>query len=314
MTLMEPITSYIHQNSLHRHALSNRCTYSPQLGGYSDMPPCCHAADTSTPWLSIRCVLRGAIQYETGSGGRHLVVADTYLILNENHPYCVEPLTSERVVEQSLQSFGVFFPRSWARDVYRSLVTSTDLLLAEAPSANFDSIEFFERRFPNDDVVMPHLQQIYALFRRGRFHGQPLEACLYGLLASMLQVQRNAFRDAERLPQIRASTRIELYRRLHLARDYIDATLDQPLTLAEMAQVAALSPYHFARCFKQAFGQTPHAYLTQLRLEKAQTLLTQTAHSITDICLAIGFQSLPSFTNLFRRRFGVSPSQYRQQM
>jgi AraC-like DNA-binding protein len=80
-----------------------------------------------------------------------------------------------------------------------------------------------------------------------------------------------------------------------------------------MAQVACLSPNHFLRTFKQVFRQTPHQYLIDVRLIKAKQLLTETNRPITDICMAIGFDSLGSFSTLFRRRTGLSPAQYRKQ-
>ena len=65
--------------------------------------------------------------------------------------------------------------------------------------------------------------------------------------------------------------------------------LHEPLSLEYIAQVAALSPYHFLRSFKQHFGQTPHAYLTNQRLKQAKRLLAHTDIPVTDICLDVGF-------------------------
>ncbi|MEP7220005.1 MAG: helix-turn-helix transcriptional regulator, partial [Bacteroidota bacterium] len=86
----------------------------------------------------------------------------------------------------------------------------------------------------------------------------------------------------------------------------------QRQALADMAKIACLSPHHFLRLFKHAFQETPHQYLTRKRLEWAQDLLTSTERSITDICVSIGFESLGSFSWLFRRRFGASPDLFRR--
>jgi AraC-like DNA-binding protein len=80
-----------------------------------------------------------------------------------------------------------------------------------------------------------------------------------------------------------------------------------------MAAVACLSPNHLLRTFKQVFHQTPHQFITAVRLEEAQRLLCCTDDSITHICHAVGFTSLGSFGWLFLRRFGVSPRKYRRQ-
>jgi AraC family transcriptional regulator len=77
--------------------------------------------------------------------------------------------------------------------------------------------------------------------------------------------------------------------------------------------VAHLSPNHLLRTFRQVFGQSPHQYLTNLRLEHARQLLTTTDQPVGDICVAVGFTSLASFTRLFRRRYGRPPAAYRRQ-
>ena len=72
-----------------------------------------------------------------------------------------------------------------------------------------------------------------------------------------------------------------------------------------------MAPHHFLRTFKQAFHQTPHQYLTQVRLERAKTLLLRTDTPVTDICMEVGFESLGSFSWLFSKRFRKSPSAFR---
>ena len=81
--------------------------------------------------------------------------------------------------------------------------------------------------------------------------------------------------------------------------------------LPQIASVACMAPHHFLRTFKQAFQETPHQYLTELRLDRAKTLLYRTDTPITDICMEVGFESPGSFSWLFRRQFGTSPSGYR---
>jgi AraC-like DNA-binding protein len=80
-----------------------------------------------------------------------------------------------------------------------------------------------------------------------------------------------------------------------------------------MAAVACLSPNHFLRTFKQLFHQTPHQYLISKRLEEARRLLSLTEMPVTDVCFSVGFESLGSFSWLFRHRTGVSPEAYRRQ-
>ena len=79
------------------------------------------------------------------------------------------------------------------------------------------------------------------------------------------------------------------------------------------AKAAHLSPYHFHRMFKLAFQQTPMQFLQERRLAAARRLLVATDQPITAICFAVGFESLGSFSWLFRKRFALSPSQFRGQ-
>ncbi len=93
---------------------------------------------------------------------------------------------------------------------------------------------------------------------------------------------------------------------------YIEANLDAAFTVAELAEVACLSPAHFARCFKAATGVPPHAYLSSQRLERAKRRLADDAEGIAEIALASGFSSQANFMRAFRRSVGVSPARYRR--
>jgi len=100
-------------------------------------------------------------------------------------------------------------------------------------------------------------------------------------------------------------------RHLLRAKDLVDARYREPLDVPTLARVAHLSPAHFSREFRRAFGETPHQYLLTRRLERAAALLRNTDHSVADICFEVGLTSVGSFTTSFRRVFGVTPTAYR---
>jgi AraC-like DNA-binding protein len=106
--------------------------------------------------------------------------------------------------------------------------------------------------------------------------------------------------------------KVYFYRRLVQAKLFIDAHFDEPINLDAIADEAYFSKFHFLRMFKKTYRQTPHQYLVNVRLEKAKMLL-QSAIPITQACYACGFESIPSFTTLFKKTTGFTPSQYRQQ-
>ena len=100
-------------------------------------------------------------------------------------------------------------------------------------------------------------------------------------------------------------------RHLVRARDLADARFADRLTVADMAAAAMLSPAHFSREFRKAFGETPHQYLLTRRLQRASELLRHTDWTVADICMRVGLESVGSFTSSFRRMFGMTPTAYR---
>jgi AraC-like DNA-binding protein len=95
-------------------------------------------------------------------------------------------------------------------------------------------------------------------------------------------------------------------------RDLADRDFARPLTLEAMARAAHLSKFHFARAFASAYGETPRAYLTGRRIERAKDLLRTANLTVTEVCLLVGFESLGSFSARFRDLVGVSPSEFRR--
>jgi AraC-like DNA-binding protein len=106
--------------------------------------------------------------------------------------------------------------------------------------------------------------------------------------------------------------KLNLYRRIVQAKLFIDSNYAERIDAGEIADEACYSKFHFIRTFKNIYGRTPHQYLTHVRIERAKELLEQEV-SVTEACFAVGFDSLGSFTSLFKRRAGVTPSEYQRQ-
>jgi AraC-like DNA-binding protein len=129
---------------------------------------------------------------------------------------------------------------------------------------------------------------------------------------ALLNEHRQTGAAIAKLPSIRPSTRIELYRRLLRGRDALLSSAESRVSLNEVARRACLSPYHFHRSFRQVFGETPHRCLIRHRLSRAAGLLRRRDRSVTEICMECGFESPSSFSALFRARYGVAPSEIRK--
>ncbi|WP_053693405.1 helix-turn-helix domain-containing protein [Streptomyces sp. WM6372] len=99
--------------------------------------------------------------------------------------------------------------------------------------------------------------------------------------------------------------------RLRRARDMMDREYARPLDVAELARVALMSPGHFSRSFRAAFGETPYSYLMTRRVERAKALLRRGDLSVTEVCFEVGCTSLGSFSSRFTELVGESPSAYR---
>jgi AraC-like DNA-binding protein len=95
------------------------------------------------------------------------------------------------------------------------------------------------------------------------------------------------------------------------AKDLIDREFNGPLDLNALASEAGYSKFHFARLFATAYGETPRAYLSRRRIERAKDLLRSANLSVTEICMLVGFESLGSFSTRFAALVGQSPSDYR---
>ncbi len=112
-------------------------------------------------------------------------------------------------------------------------------------------------------------------------------------------------RDVQRVPE-------QQLQRVRRAKDHADRHFAEPLDLEQLAAVATLSRYHFHRLFTATYGRTPAAYLSERRIERAQDLLRATNLTVTEVCMAVGFTSLGSFSSRFREIVGETPSAFQR--
>ena len=99
--------------------------------------------------------------------------------------------------------------------------------------------------------------------------------------------------------------------RLQRVRDYVEAHLDDDLSLTVLADISCLSPYHFSRSFKQAIGMGPQRYVMERRIERAKTLMRRTHQPLASIALEAGFTDQSHLTSVFRRATEMTPGRFR---
>ncbi len=102
----------------------------------------------------------------------------------------------------------------------------------------------------------------------------------------------------------------ETYSRIITAKKYMDKNIHEPINLAQISRIALISPFHFHRLFKKIYRQTPHQYLTRRRIDHAKDLLALN-RSVKRVCSEVGFESVPSFSLLFKKESGFTPQYYR---
>ena len=254
--------------------------------------------------LSIKTFSGGRAHYRVGSA-HHAVDDASYLVLNRGQTYTIDIQSRQRV-----ESFCLFFAAGLVEDVQRAMTSPVEHLLDQPRKEEVPTVCFFEKNYAHDRIVSPALSRL-RLNYRNREQGWLLEQ-FHNVMERLLRVHQNTVLETERLKCVRRGTGEELYRRVWRARDYIWAMFAEPITLPEIARVACLSPNHLLRTFRNAFGKSPHQLLTERRLEEAKRLLATSDLSVTDICFASGFESLGSFSSLFRTRCNSSPSEYRR--
>jgi AraC family transcriptional regulator len=182
-----------------------------------------------------------------------------------------------------------------------------------------------DARNPNDFSLIEHIHYTHATLKDhlrllidlgtscASFHALKADMVLRTILDDLIYENYSAIQASSNLAVVKKSTRVELYKRLSMAKDWMEQNFTSPITLNQAADISMLNSAHFLRLFKQAFRLTPHQYLINLRVKKAQDLLLQTDQTVSTICHHVGFESLSSFSGLFKQRFGASPAQFRKQ-
>jgi AraC-like DNA-binding protein len=265
------------------------------------------AAYFKTHWtpLSIKTASKGK-EYYIINKIKYAVDDSRYLITNQDTLY--ESLIDS---ETKIESFTLNFHKRFAQDVFNTL-SNTDEFLLEYPEIKHRSpFSFFEKLYPHDEKITQYLCGIKTLITKPIYDIHIINEFLHIILERLFLIQFKTYRDSEKFDARKKSTRLELYRRLNTAKDYIHSNYSEKIELDDLGRISCLSPHHLLRKFKTIFGLTPHQYLTNRRLEAAADMLLNSSKPVTEICLNVGFESPSSFGNLFKNRFKMPPRCFR---
>ena len=233
-----------------------------------------------------------------------------FLVMNAGTNYTVRAQNNEDVT-----MLAFCFNESFVKDFVNFHMNSEDELISQ--NGIYDLVgsvpEFPLHTFFVDEEVRPVIRDII----HAKLYLSIDEIDDYSIFNRILEM---VFADCssqlthfENQNIVKQSTKVELYKRLSIARDYIQAHYCEEINLNELSRVACLSPYHFHRAFKKTFGITPKKFVTALRMERSKWLLRHREINVQAICNDVGFKDVSSFTRLFASYTGLTPSAYRNQ-
>jgi AraC family transcriptional regulator len=255
--------------------------------------------------LSIKAARGGRERYFID--GRTIAVDDdSYLILNDNRLY-----GSRFESNIDMESYSIFFRPGMAEEVNGALSIPLEGVLAEGPANATRAVEFSESLHAHDSTVSPVLRYVRHAVQSGVEDGGWYEEQLQFLLQRMLERQRRVALAVTELPALKSATRREIVRRLARAVDLVHSAYDGGIGLAEMAQAACLSKFHFLRLFTELHGVTPHAYLQRKRARVARRLLDLGTLTAAQVARRVGFQSRSTMMRQLAR-WAPAPESARQ--
>lgn len=240
------------------------------------------------------------------NGSRNRVQAGQLFLVNSQSRLAVQ--TAKKQSAPALLFFHSRFP-----DLVRhSLEQSDEKLLEQNSAEGYHDFSYLERMHENPALIKT-IDTLVALGSScSSFASLKADIMIRNLFEKLLRENQSAAQLAKNISVIKLSTRLEIFKRISLTKEWIAANSSSVITLEEMAVIASMNSQHFLRMFRQVYGITPHQYLIHCKLEKAKELLRSTHMPVLMICQEIGFESVYSFTLLFRKRFGIPPARYRK--
>lgn len=260
--------------------------------------------------FSVRFGLDGVQNYHI-NGETLKVNQEQFLVMNPGTEY---DLNAEDNQDVTMMAFC--FNESFVSDFVTTVANTQDHLLD-----NFDTYQCGDKRleFPLHTLLVDeHVKPLVRDVIHAKMYVEKDAIDDYNIFSEILEMivrnNRSSLDSFKGQDIVKNSTKIELYKRLSIARDYIQAHYTEDLNLSELSRVACLSPYHFHRAFKNTFNITPKKFVTHLRIERAKWLLINKDCSVQMVCQEVGFRDVSSFTRLFASYTGVTPSVYRNMM
>ncbi len=259
--------------------------------------------------FSLKYVIDNCIYYKAGK--KEHVVDSGNLLLACRQPHVQAYFESDELV------------KSICIDIRPETVAEAFTVIAAGRDHNFDNYldryfrypEFFEAVCPVDTATAfsNKLNDLVVAIRRGDADRQVNKEWFYDLVEKIIYHEYGNYLALNGIQSLKLETKKELLARLVKARQFMDENFLAIEEVNEVAVFCNLSEFHFFRSFRQAFGTTPYQYLLNKRLELSSGLLQKGDLPVTQVALECNFPDIYTFSKAFKRRFGISPSQFGKQ-
>jgi AraC family transcriptional regulator len=256
--------------------------------------------------LSIKCAFGGKEYYHFPNNSL-AVGAENFLILNEGTTY-----RSSIRSEHPTESYSLNFTGENISQVVSCLASNHDRQLDDPFQYNGEPLRFVEKLYKHDNFLSDQLLTIRKMVKEKNRDPHQYVEMSYALLENLVLLHKKINIEIDNVKAKRRSTKEELYKRLNLAKDYMDCFFSEEISLDDLSKICFLNPFYLLREFKKNFNITPHQYLMNQRLAQAEILLLESDISITELGKKVGFQDLSSFSKLFKRYAGFSPENFRR--
>lgn len=254
--------------------------------------------------LSLKFAFNGSEFYQS-ENCRYRVTDGIFLLLNHDQIY-----SSSLISDKAVRSFTLNFCPEFKKKKFAELMASEEKLLDDPRYESIKDLNFFSKLYSYDPEIAKEIFELKNYIDGLNYSSLYINEKMANILEGIYKLNCKVLKETEAVNAGKPSTRIETYKRITRAKDYIESNFMNSVSLETLGKVSSMNQFHFLRKFKQFYSKTPHQYLTEVRLREAKAFLKK-KKSVTEVCMEVGFEDPASFSKLFKKSFGVSPVDYR---